>query len=147
MSGVSQMAIVGGRVLVGGASGFGPDDGRQATVLIEGDRITRMDASAPPPGVPLLDVHGLTVLPGMVEMHTHIPSPTAMALFVRQGITSIRFAGTPLGVVGGLRQKVNAGDLPGPRIFSCGPIVDEMPSAWPSVSAELSGPDQADAVV
>src|SRR5688572_9070815 len=109
MSG-ERVAIVGGRVLVGGPGGFGEDDGRPATVLIEGDRISRVDEQPPPPDARVIDAHGLFVLPGMVEMHTHVPSPTAMALFVRQGVTSVRFAGTPLGVVAGVRRKVNAGE-------------------------------------
>jgi imidazolonepropionase-like amidohydrolase len=46
-----------------------------------------------------------------------------------------------------LRQRVAAGDLSGPRIFSCGPILDEAPAAWPSVSAEVSAPAEAESVV
>lgn len=147
MSGAERIAIVGGNVLVGGTSGFGADDGRRATVLIERDRIVRVDDAPPPADARVLNAEGLTVLPGMVEAHTHIPTPAAMALFVRLGITSVRFAGTPPGVVAGLRQRVNAGDLPGPRIFSCGPILDQPPSAWPGVSAELSDPSEAATVV
>jgi hypothetical protein len=142
MSGTERLAIVGGHVLVGGPNGFGADDGRLAAVVIDGERIASIDA-APPPDARVLSAGGLTVLPGMVEMHTHVPSPPAMALFVRQGITSVRFAGTPLGVVAGLRKNVNAGEMPGPRMFSCGPILDEPPSAWPGVSAELSDPTEA----
>jgi imidazolonepropionase-like amidohydrolase len=133
MSGVERLAIVGGRVLVGGPHGFGADDGGQTNVLVEGDRIARVDDAPPPPDARIVDAEGLTLLPGLIELHTHVPSPMAMALFVRQGITAVRFAGTPLGVVAGLRQRVSAGDLPGPRIFSCGPILDEPPSAWSSV--------------
>jgi imidazolonepropionase-like amidohydrolase len=147
MSGDSRLAISGGRVLVGGPGGFGADDGALANVVIEGDRLASVGNQPPPSDARVLKADGLTLLPGMVEMHTHVPSPTAMALFVRQGITSVRFAGTPLGVVAGLRQKVNAGALQGPRIFSCGPILDEPPSAWPSVSAELSDVAEADALV
>jgi amidohydrolase family protein len=147
MSGVSRLAITGGRVLVGGPSGFGPEGGGRATVLIEGDRITRVDEAPAPADARVLRADGLTVLPGMIDVHTHVPSPAAMALFVRHGLTSVRFAGTPPGVVAALRQRVNAGELPGPRIFSCGPILDEPPSAWPSVSQELAEPSVAAAVV
>jgi hypothetical protein len=70
-----------------------------------------------------------------------------MALFVRQGVTCVRFAGTPLGVVAGLRRKISAGELAGPRIFSCGPILDEPPAAWPGVSAELSDPAEVPNVI
>jgi hypothetical protein len=147
MSDAERLAIVGGRVLVGGPGGFGADDGRESTILVAGDRILRVGGAPPPPDARILDAQGLTVLPGLVEMHTHVPTPVAMAVFVGQGVTSVRFAGTPLGVVAGLRRRVAAGDIAGPRIFSCGPILDEAPAAWPSVSAEVSEPAEAAIVI
>ncbi len=140
----AKLALVGGRVLGLGGDFSTP---RTANLLIEGERIASVGPEAPPADAQTIDVAGLTVLPGMVELHTHPPLPSAMALFVRQGITSVRFAGTPLGAAGGLRQQVQSGAIPGPRIFSCGPILDEPPAAWRETSIELAGPEDARAVV
>src|SRR5262245_12532393 len=111
-----SIALVGGRVL----------DGRQlrtANVVVEGERIVRVDLGPPPPDARVLDVAGLTVVPGLIDVHTHPTSPAAMAHYVRAGVTSVRFAGTPLGAAAELRRRVESGALPGP-------ILDEPPGAW-----------------
>jgi hypothetical protein len=130
------IAMVGGHVL------DGPQP-RAATVLIEGERIARVDGGAPPPDARILDVTGLTVVPGMIDVHTHPTTPAAMAVYVRAGVTSVRFAGTPLGAAAELRHRVASGVLPGPRIFSCGPILDEPPGAWAESTTHITGPDDA----
>lgn len=130
------IAVVGGRVL----------DGRQlrtANVLIEGERIARVDGGTPPPAARILDVAGLTVVPGLIDVHTHPTTPAAMAHYVRAGVTGVRFAGTPLGAAADLRRRVASGAVPGPRIFSCGPILDEPPGAWAESTMHVSGPDDA----
>src|SRR5215207_3955542 len=124
------LAITGGRVLSGGSAGFAADAARLATVIVADGRIVACNGEPPPVGAQTIDAMGLTVLPGLIELHTHVPSPLAMALYVQQGITSIRFAGSTLGVVPRLRQAVASGQFPGPRIFSCGPLLDEPPAAW-----------------
>ena len=133
---MSIIALVGGRVLEGRQL-------RTTSILIEGERIARVDGGAPPPGARILDVAGLTVVPGLIDVHTHPTSPAAMAHYVRAGVTSIRFAGTPLGAAADLRRRVASGALPGPRIFSCGPILDEPPGAWADSTMHVSGPDDA----
>ena len=137
---MGTIALVGGRVL----------RGRElwaAAVLIEGERIVRVDDGVPLPGARVLDVTGLTVVPGLIDVHTHPTTPAAMAVYVRAGITSVRFAGTPLGAAADLRRRVASAALPGPRIFSCGPILDEPPGAWPESTAYVEGPDEARKVV
>jgi hypothetical protein len=136
----ARLALVGGRVL-------GLDRTQIANVVIQGERIASVGQGPPPGDARVVDVAGLTVLPGLIELHTHPPTAPAMALFVRQGITSVRFAGTPLGAAAGLRGRVVSGELPGPRIFSCGPILDEAPAAWAETSIELDGPGAAPGVV
>jgi hypothetical protein len=111
--------------------------------VITGERIGRVDAAPPPAGARVLDVTGLTILPGLIDVHTHPITPAAMAIYVRQGVTSIRFAGTAPGAAADLRRAVTAGALPGPRIFSCGPILDEPPGAWAEFTVHVSGPDDA----
>ena len=133
---MNSIALVGGRI-------FDGSELRPATVLIEDERIRRVDGGPPPAGARVLDVTGLTVLPGLIDVHTHPTSPAAMATYVRAGVTGVRFAGTPLGAAADLRRRVASGALPGPRIFSCGPILDEPPAAWPESTRPISGPDEA----
>jgi hypothetical protein len=133
---MSVIALVGGRVLQG-------SELRPATVLIEDERIRRVDGGAPPAGARRLDVTGLSIVPGLIDVHTHPTSPAAMAVYVRAGVTSVRFAGTPPGAAADLRRRIESGALPGPRIFSCGPILDEPPGAWPESTRHVSGPDDA----
>jgi imidazolonepropionase-like amidohydrolase len=46
---------------------------KNATVLIEGDTITAMSADlAIPPGVQLIDLGDATLLPGLIDAHTHL---------------------------------------------------------------------------
>src|SRR5262249_25771856 len=68
-------------------------------------------------------------------------------LYVRQGITSVRFAGSALGAVPAIRRAIESGQVPGPRIFSCGPLLDEPPAAWGPSSVEVTEPDEARATV
>jgi imidazolonepropionase-like amidohydrolase len=143
MATATRLAIVGGMVLRGGEGGFGVDYGQRMTVLVEGERIVGLSAEPPPAGIPVLDAAGAFVLPGMVDLHTHVPSPLAMALYVQQGITSVRFAGSTLGVVPGIQRAIASGQIPGPRLFSCGPLLDEPPAAWPDSSAEVTSPAEA----
>jgi imidazolonepropionase-like amidohydrolase len=137
----TRLALVGGRVIGPFGAGGALDGVSNLNVVIEGERIAGLETE-PPLDARVVDVSGHTVLPGLIELHSHVPTPSAMALFVRQGITSVRFAGTPLGVAGGLRRRVEGGELPGPRIFSCGPIVDEAPAAWAETSVEVGGPEE-----
>src|SRR5215211_3553994 len=134
----SPLAIVGGRVLPGGPASFAAADARLANVIIADGRIVARDGEAAPAGAQVIDATGLTVLPGLIELHTHVPSPLAMALYVQQGITSIRFAGSTLGAVPRLRQTIASGQFPGPRVFSCGPLLDEPPAAWAMSSTEVT---------
>jgi imidazolonepropionase-like amidohydrolase len=44
---------------------------RDALILVEGDRIASVGAAVPA-GVPVIDLSGLTVLPGLIDAHDHI---------------------------------------------------------------------------
>ncbi|HYU17398.1 MAG TPA: amidohydrolase family protein [Chloroflexota bacterium] len=139
------MAVGGQLALVGGLVLADPGTGQilPANVLIAGERIVAVRPDAPPPGARVIDARGLTVLPGLIDLHTHPPTPRAMALYAQHGVTSVRFAGTPLGVAARLRERVSSGVVPGPRIFSCGPILDEPPAAWADSSVEVKDRDEA----
>ena len=83
---------------------------------------------------------GAYVLPGLVDMHVHFPpaSPLGQAelfsfLFLYHGVTSVRDAGDADGTATAVvRDGIANGDFPGPRVFACGPFVDDEPATWPN---------------
>lgn len=81
---------------------------------------------------------GMYVLPGLINMHAHHPPQTIPVardlfplLFLMHGVTTVRDAGDVDGkTVAPLRSLINAGKIPGPRIFACGPFVDGPDKTW-----------------
>lgn len=130
--------------------GVCPELIRNASVLIEGERITAVgsvDAVKPPPnGVGnVIDVSGRTIMPGMVDCHFHAayhdvtcwedydlrrPIEHTMLLAARNaqtlievGFTSARSAGTRALIDVALRDMINQGVVLGPRLLACGRII------------------------
>lgn len=112
------------------------------TVIVQGDKVAAVGPirEVPvPQGAIGIDGTGKTLMPGLYDMHVHIspanPSADADAtvalqraetyiqVFLTAGVTTVRnMAGTPLHLQ--LREKVAKGEALGPRIFSCGPILE-----------------------
>ena len=97
-----------------------------------------------PPGATLIDLSAQTVLPGLIDTHTHVTSdPTTPpyhdygisnpraalmgARFAREtllsGVTTIRNVGAAGYTDIALRDAINAGDVIGPRILASGPAL------------------------
>ena len=47
------------------------------------------------------------------------------------GVTTVRDVGDPDGTILDSRQRIGRGELPGPRIFACGPFIDGEPPVAP----------------
>jgi imidazolonepropionase-like amidohydrolase len=101
------------------------------TVVIRGERIVAITPSAAakiPAGATRIDGRGKFLMPGMAEMHAHIPGGAsatdadmqrALLLFAANGITTIRgMLGEPRHLP--LRGAVAKGALVGPTIFTSG---------------------------
>ena len=137
------------RLLLDGATlidGTGAPAVADSQVLIEGARIlyagprtARFDDD-PAARVPLA---GKTLIPGLIEAHTHASFDADMHAYVKNGITTIRFAGLDQGEVARLRDRIESGELVGPRILSCGPMIDLPPVAYPEWSAPVETPEEA----
>lgn len=76
----------------------------------------------------VIDAGGGFLVPGLTEMHAHIPQPgpgpdktkETLFLYLSQGVTTIRgMLGHPEHLK--LREQVNAGEMLGPRIYTSGP--------------------------
>ena len=84
-----------------------------------------------PTGDKIVDGHGMYVIPGLVEMHAHLPRPNllygprsldyALRLYLGHGITTVRDAGSDAGIEILLahRRLVDANQAPGPRMVLC----------------------------
>jgi imidazolonepropionase-like amidohydrolase len=104
------------------------------TVVIESGRITRLAPSAhvDVTGMQVVDGTGKFLLPGLADMHVHLgdPADSVLArdageclLYLAHGVTAVRnMWGHPFHLA--LRQQVDAGELPGPRIVSTSPLTD-----------------------
>ncbi len=102
---------------------------------------------------PELGFSGHYVLPGLIDMHVHHPPAFAVGerklfalLFLTHGVTSVRNMGSMVGDLRGFRQRVRAGEIPGPRLFLCGPFLEGSPPTWP-YSLVIVEPESADAVI
>lgn len=78
-----------------------------------------------------IDATGKYVIPGLAEMHAHIPPPSTsqerleetLFLYLSNGVTTIRgMLGAPNHLA--LREQVKSGDILGPRIFTSSPSLN-----------------------
>lgn len=95
-----------------------------------------------PEGAELIDGTGRTVLPGLIDVHMHEASDANMALYVKNGVTSIRFGGGQQTAILALRERIQRRQIIGPRIFSVGAGVNATPHAWPG-SYAADSPNEA----
>jgi imidazolonepropionase-like amidohydrolase len=157
-------ALVGG-TLIDGTGGAPLED---AVIVIEGDRISsvgRAEATPVPPEAEVIDVTGKTVIPGLINCHTHLcldgsPDPlTALnqrsvtenvlvaakhaEAALRAGVTTVRDLGGWQGVDLGLRKAIDDGLIPGPRMLVSGKALCMTGGQAHSIGREVDGPDEA----
>ena len=82
---------------------------------------------------------GCVALPGLIDMHAHMPPRAAIGndqlfalLYLANGVTMIREVGSSDGNTYSIRDAIAGGDYPGPRMISCGLILDGDPPTRPN---------------
>lgn len=105
------------------------------SIVISDGQIQKMDEANEiriPDGAELIDGTGRYLMPGLSEMHAHLPSGTGSSglnlkdtlfLYLANGVTTVRnMIGT--GEHLEVRQLVKDGEILGPRIITAGPPLD-----------------------
>lgn len=147
-------AVIAGTLLIGNAypdtliyagqliDGKSDRPTKNVTIRISGDTITALDKgfTTPSAGDQVIDLRDQTVLPGLMDMHTHLTDEYSKdsrlnpfirneadyafdsALYAKRtleaGFTVVRNLGDSFNVTVALRKAIDDGDVIGPRIFT-----------------------------
>ncbi|NNE40441.1 MAG: amidohydrolase family protein [Marinicaulis sp.] len=111
------------------------------SVVVEDETIASVDPLATPtaPGEVEIDGAGGSLVPGIYDMHAHM-SDNAAILNLLAGVTSVRDMGNEMDVLEPLREKIESGQLAGPRISMSGFI--EGVSETNNSTGELASTEQ-----
>src|SRR5665213_3278463 len=115
------------------------------TIIVEGDRITAIAPTASTPTKPgdrVVDLTAYTLLPGLIDVHTHLTMATNFDPYfelsmtpgkeailgvenakttLEAGFTTVRNVGAGGFTDVALRDEINAGHIPGPHMQVSGP--------------------------
>ena len=117
------------------------------TVIVRDGRVASIEPSARariPSGALRVDGRGKYLIPGLAEMHAHIPGAQApeqlvrdiFTLYIANGVTTIRgMLGAPNQLT--LRAKTASGEMLGPTIFVGAPSLNGNTAADPATAARL----------
>jgi imidazolonepropionase-like amidohydrolase len=142
------------KALVGGVliDGYGGPPLRNSVILIEGERIQAVGqiGTLPiPPGVEVISTAGMSVLPGLWDMHVHtmldghsdyahwdktyppqlesVIMPASAKQLLLAGVTSARDLGGPLEASIHVRDAIRSGKIPGATLYVSGPFIQHAP--------------------
>ena len=141
-------ALVGGTLI----DGFGSKPIRNSVIIIEGERIKavgQVGSLAVPAGAEIISTEGMTVLPGLWDMHVHLMinghsdyahwdktyppqmesviMPASARKLLMAGVTSARDLGGPLQASIAVRERIKKGEIAGPTLYVSGPFIQHEP--------------------
>jgi len=139
-------ALVGGTLI----DGFNGNPIQNSVILIDGERISAVgtvDTLPVPAGAEIISTEGMSVLPGLWDMHVHLMinghadyahwdetypplfrdviMPASAKQLLLAGVTSARDLGAPLEDSIAVRDAINRGDIPGPTMYMSGPFIQK----------------------
>jgi len=137
----SRVIVIRGVTLI---DGTGRPPLANATVVVQGDRITQVttQTATPPSGAQVIEGRGKFLIPGLIDVHVHLTGgsgtrantqpltpqqertgTSALHSFLYAGVTTIFDAGNQAAFIFALRDKERAGTIVSPRIFATGGTV------------------------
>src|SRR5690606_7616035 len=113
-----------------------------SAILIEDERITSLDAPLNTAADKTIDASGMWIMPGLINMHDHLAMRDLVGhpmerlskgsakiavncvrnalTALQRGWTTVRDMTAPDGMALAFRDLIAQGDIPGPRVVSCG---------------------------
>jgi imidazolonepropionase-like amidohydrolase len=110
------------------------DTPRLGSVLVRGDRIEYVGSTAalpPAPGAHIVDGSGRFLIPGLIDMHTHVSKTrgSSLSLLIAHGITTVRDLGGDHEELLAWRREIDAGTRLGPQLLIAGPYLESASNA------------------
>lgn len=160
---MSDLKILRARQVIDGLGGPAAQD---AEVVIDGERIVALGPRGSfgpvPPDTAVVELGDATILPGLINCHTHLCLPTQnpetqrtdpislvalraahlAAGELQSGITSVRDMSSRDDTNLVLKRAIDEGLCEGPRIFACGRGIGTT-GHWSISVMRVNGPDQA----
>jgi imidazolonepropionase-like amidohydrolase len=137
-------ALTGGTLI----DGFGGKRLRNSVILLRGERIEKVgtvDSLPVPAAYEQISTEGMTVLPGLWDMHLHLlyggyPNggewqrkyhaqfekdimPATAEQELMSGVTTARDLGAPLEMILNVKRRIAKGEIPGPTLYVAGPQI------------------------
>lgn len=161
--GSGTLVLVGGMLL----DGYEAPPLHRAAVVIEDNRIVAVGPASEidiPAGAEIVNTEGMTMLPGLIDLHVHLmilghgeyaewwpildgAREEMMAISARQllmaGVTTAVDLGGPIEILN-VRDDINEGRLPGPRMLVSGPWISRSGGRFPlSFQRIVTSPEEA----
>lgn len=133
----------------------------QDIVVVDG-KISAIGASGTvdaPANALRIDGSGMTAMPGLIDMHIHLKGgwtggnamrekytagksdaelQQTLSAFLYSGVTTVLDVGNPTAWVTTQRDRINGGELLGPRFHATGMVISQAPAGWDG-AAEAEG--------
>ncbi len=147
-----KLALVGGMLL----DGYEVPPIHHAAVIIEGNRIVQVGRAADitiPADATVIDTTGRTMMPGLMDLHAHLMllghgnyaqwfpwlakngidrvMEISAKQFINAGVTTAVDLSAPLDASLKVRDRINRGEIVGPRMLMSGPWITLSPGNYP----------------
>jgi imidazolonepropionase-like amidohydrolase len=125
-AGAQDLVITNARIIVGNGQVI-----ERGSVVVRNGRIASVGAAGATAGATTIDAGGMTVMPGFIDAHRHVIQGNAdqwfktqaadrMREFLEAGYTTLMSGGGPVPGIVQLKERIEKGELKGPRIITSG---------------------------